>query len=145
MLIYLNFFLSCFLISTFCYAQDKIIHKEKFNLYPKAENSIGYTQAVKVGNLLYLSGTVGEGDSMRMQLISAYDDIRKTLSNYGATFSNVVKETIYTTDIEALKRNQEVRKAYYKEDWPASTWIEIKRLYLPEFMVEIEVVAVLTE
>jgi enamine deaminase RidA (YjgF/YER057c/UK114 family) len=53
----------------------------------------------------------------------------------------VVKETLYTTDIEAVKANNAVRKAFYKGDFPAATWVQISRLFRPTALVEVEVVA----
>lgn len=132
-----------FLVFSFAslHAQEKPLQREMFNLYPQAEKSIGYTQAIKIGDVLYISGTVGEGDSMRTQLIAAYDDIKKTLSRYGADFSDIVKENIFTTDIEQLKKNKDIRKNYYIDGWPTASWVEVRRLYSPEFLVEIEVIA----
>ncbi|WP_262711205.1 RidA family protein [Chryseobacterium indologenes] len=63
------------------------------------------------------------------------------LANYGATFDNVVKENLYTTDIEAMKKYNDVRKKYYNNDFPAATWVQVQRLYMPESKLEVELVA----
>ena len=60
---------------------------------------------------------------------------------YGATFQNIVKENLYTTDIEAVKSYNEVRKAFYKGDYPAATWVQISRLFMQQALVEVEVIA----
>ena len=82
--------------------------KQAFHLR-ELEKSFPYAQAVKVGKTLYLSGSVSwdqdgqvvaAGD-MKAQMRNAYEDIRKTLDAHGATFENIVKETLYTTDIDA--------------------------------------------
>jgi 2-iminobutanoate/2-iminopropanoate deaminase len=78
-------------------AQD--LHKEKFNLGPW-ENEIGYAQAVRVGNTLYISGSVGEGP-MPQAVDQAFGSIKKTLAHYGLDFRHVVKENAFTTDIDA--------------------------------------------
>ena len=53
-----------------------------------------------------------------------------------------MKENAYTTDIEALKAAQDVRKVYYGTDFPAATWVQVSRLYMPEAVLEVEVIAV---
>ncbi|WP_373284797.1 RidA family protein [Pedobacter zeae] len=63
------------------------------------------------------------------------------LSNYGATFENVVKENLYTTDIEAMKKYNDVRKKFYNNDFPTATWTQVERLYMPDSKLEVELVA----
>ena len=53
----------------------------------------------------------------------------------------MVKENLYTTDIEAVKQNNHVRKAFYKGDFPAATWVQIPRLYMQQATIEVELVA----
>lgn len=112
-------------------AQVKAPEKVKFSLNANAEEAIGYAQAVKVGTTLYISGTVGGSEDMSLSVKRVYDNLEKTLAHYGATFQNVVKENLYTTDLEAVKRNESLRKEYYKGDFPAATWVQIDRLYTP--------------
>lgn len=69
----------------------------------------------------------------------AYAALGKTMSQYGADFSNVVMERIYTTDMDALIKTQPVRKSIYGAWLPAATWVEVRRLYVPEAEIEIEV------
>ncbi len=116
-----------------------------FHLSEKGEKEWGYAQAVRVGNTLYLSGTTGRGATMADQVKNAYERIRRTLEHFGADFGDVVKETVFTTDIEALKAASATRKEFYAGRTPASSWIGIDRLFVPEIMVEIEVIAVLED
>jgi enamine deaminase RidA (YjgF/YER057c/UK114 family) len=53
----------------------------------------------------------------------------------------VVKENLYTTDIEAMKQYNYVRKPYYKGDFPAATWVQISRLFMADAKLEIELIA----
>ncbi len=78
---------------------------------------------------------------MAEQLKSAYTTIERTLKNYGAGFQNVVKENLYTTDIDEVKSSNEIRKSFYKGDFPAATWVQISRLFMPQTLVEVEVIA----
>jgi len=116
------------------------IEKHKFNL-GSWENEIGYAQAVRVGNVLYVSGSVG-GGTMPDAIKQAYGALGRTLAANRLGFQHVVKENIFTTDLDALKTNKEVRKAYYQGDFPASTWVQVARLYNPQYLIEVEVVAV---
>jgi 2-iminobutanoate/2-iminopropanoate deaminase len=118
--------------------------KEKFNLDKESEDAIGYTQGVKVGNAIYISGSVGWGD-MEGALKHAYDEINQTLEAYHADFSHVVKENLYTTALDSVIKYKDIRKNYYGDDYPAATWVEVKRLYNPGLVVEIEVIAILPE
>jgi 2-iminobutanoate/2-iminopropanoate deaminase len=72
-----------------------------------------------------------------------YQALERTLQHYGATFQNVVKENLYTTDIEAMKQFNYVRKPFYKGDFPAATWTQISRLYMADAKLEIELIAIL--
>jgi len=121
-----------------------ILKKEKFNIDKAGEDEIGYAQAVKVGNTIYISGSVGWG-KMDDALKLAYDEIAKTLKNYNATFENVVKENLYSTELDSVIKYKDVRKIYYGNEFPAATWVEVKRLYNSGLVVEIEVIAELPD
>jgi len=121
-----------------------VIKKEKFNINKVGEDQIGYSQAVKVGNTIYISGSVGWG-KMDNALKLAYDEIDKTLKNYDASFKNVVKENLYTTTLDSVIKYKDIRRKYYNNDFPAATWIEVKRLYDPGLVVEVEVIAILPD
>lgn len=124
-------------------AQEKAITKEKYHWGRAGQDtSSGYAQAVRIGNTIYISGTVAR-DVTPEGIKKVYDALQSTLRYYGATFQNVVKENLYTTDMEAMKRNNAVRKAYYQGDFPAATWIEVTRLFMAEAKLEVELVAVI--
>ena len=127
---------------------DQIYHKREL------EKGFCYAQAVKAGNTLYISGCVswdaegniiGEGD-MTAQVIAVYTDLEETLAAHGATFVNVVKENVFTTDMEALEEHNTERMKFYQKAGsapPASTWIGCTCLAAPGLMLEIEVIAIL--
>jgi len=108
------------------------------------EDDIGYRQAVRVGNTLYISGTVGSGD-MPAAIREAFGVLEKTLRHYGLTFQHVVKENIYTTQLDVLKSNLAVRREFYGKDFPAGTWVQVSRLYDPTHVIEVELIAVFPE
>ncbi len=114
------------------------------------EKDFGYSQAVLVDKTLYVSGSVAVDANGRLvaagdmagQMRAAYANIRRTLAAHGADFDEVVKETIYTTDMDALLKSSDVRFEYYdKERLPTVSWVQVQRLVDPGFLVEIEVVA----
>ena len=98
-----------------CFSQNNNIQKQKFHFGREQDTTAGYTQAIKVDNVLYISGTVSRGDAATA-LKNIYTNLERTLQHYGATFQNVVKETLYTTDIEAVKQGNHARKPFYKND-----------------------------
>lgn len=138
-----HFILIAFLlISCKGFSQEKTIKKEKWhwNNASKQDTIAGYTQVLKVDNILYISGAVTNNISPE-GIKSVYNALKSSLASYGATFENVVKENLYTTDIEAMKKYNYVRKIFYKQDFPAATWVQVVRLYMPESKLEIELIA----
>ena len=123
--------------------------KQVFHLNPY-EKDFGYSQAVLIDKTLYISGSVAADGTGRLmaagdmagQMRAAYSTIRRTLEAHGAGFEQVVKETIYTTDMEGLLKASDLRFEYYdKERLPTASWVQVQRLVNPGFLVEIEVVA----
>ena len=53
----------------------------------------------------------------------------------------MVKENLYTTDIEAVKKYNDARKVFYKGDFPAATWVQIARLFMYDARLEVELIA----
>lgn len=131
--------------TTYSFGQQKAnpIVKTKYHFgKQQQDNNAGYAQAVKVGNTIYVSGTVSLSiDSAG--ITNLYKTIENTLAHYGAGMQHVVKENLYTLDIEAMKANNKYRLPFYKNDYPAATWVQISRLYMPEAKLEVEVTAVL--
>ncbi len=114
------------------------------------ERDFGYSQAVLVDKTLYVAATMAVDSSGRLvapgdmagQLRAVYANLRRTLAAHGADFGEVVRESIYTTDMDALLKAADLRFEYYdRERLPATTWVEVRRLVDPGFLVEIEVTA----
>jgi len=83
---------------------------------------------------------VGKGD-MRAQFRQVGENIKAGLAAAGATLNDIVKTTTYVTDIEEFFRHVDVRMEYFGA-LPTSTTVEVRRLAHPDFLVEIEVLAV---
>lgn len=112
----------------------------------------GYAHAIQIEKTLYISGqvpldmelkSVGEGD-IAAQTEQVYANMEKVLKSVGGSMRNIVMLNIFCTDLDAYdKHTRSVRKKYFGDYYPATTAVEIKRLYRPEYMIEIEAVAVL--
>ncbi|MEO7923378.1 MAG: RidA family protein [Chitinophagaceae bacterium] len=123
-------------------AQDNSIKKEKWHWDNslKQDTSAGYVQVVKVDNVLYISGAVAR-DVTPEGITRVYQALERSLKSFGAGFQNVVKENLYTTDMEAMKKYNDARKAFYKADYPAATWMQVARLFMHDARLEVELVA----
>lgn len=128
--------------STTVNAQSNDIKKDKWHWgnAPKQDTSAGYAQVVKVDNVLYISGAVAR-DVTPEGITRVYQSLERSLKSFDASFQNVVKENLYTTDIEAMKKYNDARKAFYKGDFPAATWTQISRLFMPDAKLEVELIA----
>ena len=134
--------LALMLLGTTLMAQNNDIAKEKWHWGDKSrqDTTAGYVQVIKVDNILYISGAVAT-DVTPDGITVVYRALEQSLKSFGATFQNVVKENLYTTDIEAMKKYNHARKVFYKNDFPAATWIQVSRLYMPDAKLEVELVA----
>ena len=78
---------------------------------------------------------------LEQQMKNAYADLEKVLAHYGCTFDDVVVENIFTTDMAKFLEVAGYRGEIYSQGFPTGTWLEVKGLALPEFMIEIEIEA----
>ena len=108
-----------------------------------------YTDAVRFGDLLFVSGVapldeqgrvVGGGDAAA-QTRQVLLNLEKILNAAGAGFADVLKVTVYLTDIDDRARINSVRAEFFGAARPASTLVEVSALAIPGMKVEIEAVA----
>ena len=137
-----SFVIFIFLLNTNVAAQNNDIKKEKWHWGNalQQDTSAGYVQVVKVENVLYISGAVAR-DVTPEGITRVYQSLERSLKSFGATFQNVVKENLYTTDMEAMKRYNDARKIFYKGDFPAATWMGVARLFMADAKLEVELIA----
>jgi len=122
---------------------------EYFLLRPEVERAYGYTHAVKIGDDIKISGAVSMDDQgnpiavgdLEQQMKNAYSDLDKVLKHYGYTFDDVMVENVFTTDMAKFLEVAAYRSSIYTKQFPTGTWLEVKGLALPEFMIEIELEA----
>ena len=117
------------------------------------EAIVGYSRAVRVGNLVFIAGTTASGpNGQPLYVGDAYGQTRAilarieaALNEVGATLSDVVQTRLYVRDI---KRWEEIGRAHgevFREIRPATTMVEVSRLIDAAMLVEIEALAVLSE
>jgi len=129
-------------------AEEAGMAKEIFEAFEGQQDMFGFSQATKVGDTIYVSGTVGIGEglnipeSMAEQMELAYRNVAETLAHFGAAMSDVVEQRVYVTNIDEASAALEVRKAAYGgRDLPASSMVEVSKLALPQLKFEVAVVA----
>jgi enamine deaminase RidA (YjgF/YER057c/UK114 family) len=119
---------------------------EYFSLRPEIEKAYGYTHAVKIGDDIKISGAVSMDNAgnptavgdLAQQMKNCYSDLDKVLKHYGCTFDDVVVENIFTTNMPEFLIQSEYRNTIYTTHFPTGSWLGVKELALPEFMIEIE-------
>jgi len=126
--------------------------REEIRVPELAEPVSHFTDAVRAGNLLFVSGFVpvyGEGrlvggDDVVAQVRQVFANLGAVLAAAGATFADVVKVTVYLTDIGDRARINPVRQEIFGDSRPASTLVEVSALVVPGAKVEIDAVALLS-
>ena len=116
--------------------------------YIEPNEGFSQTVVVKTGNFktLYISGQIGDGTNLEAQTIATFQNLEKQLANSNATFKDVVKMNTYIVNFNPeidLPIFRKVRKEFLGiENYPASTLVGVESLGRKEWLIEIEVIAV---
>jgi 2-iminobutanoate/2-iminopropanoate deaminase len=125
--------------------------REEIRAAGQAEPISHYTDAVRAeGPLLFVSGVVPVdgagrlvgGDDVVAQARQVFSNLGAVLAAGGATFADVVKVTVFLTDVDDRARINVVRQEAFGEARPASTLVEIAGLAIPGARIEVDAVAV---
>jgi enamine deaminase RidA (YjgF/YER057c/UK114 family) len=118
----------------------------------KWEDIVGYSRAVKMGNIIEVTGTVavdentklvGEGDAY-VQTKYIIGKIEAILQKAGASLSDVVRTRMFVTDISRWEEYGKAHGEFFSVIKPCTSMIEVKGLIAPEYLIEIEATAILT-
>ena len=119
----------------------------------RAPKAVGpYSQAIKAGSLLFLSGQIpldprtGEivGDEIKLQTKQVLENIKTILASVGATMPEIVKTTVFLKDMEHFAAMNQVYQEYFKAEPPARSTVQVARLP-KDVLVEIECIATVRE
>ena len=121
--------------------------RQEFRIAGLSEPVSHYTDAVRFGNLLFISGLVGVDEDMQVvgedaetQTRQIFRNMKAILDEAGAEFSDILKVTVYLTDIADRSRINPVRQEVFGDARPASTLVEVSALVVPSLKVEIEAI-----
>jgi len=116
------------------------------------ESRVGYSRAVKVGNVIEVSGTVavdesgaviGEGDAYG-QTKAILQKIEAVLQQAGANLHDVVRTRLFVTDISQWEEYGRAHGEVFAGIKPCTTMVEVKALIAPQYLIEIEATAIVT-
>jgi len=130
-----------------------VTRREEFRVSGLSQPISHYTDAVRAGNLVFVSGVVPVdddgglvgGEDVVAQARQVFANMGRVLAAAGAGFGDVVKVTFFLTDVDDRPAINPVRQEIFGTSRPASTLVEISRLAIPGAKIEVEAVAVLPE
>ena len=123
--------------------------RREYRVAGQAEPISHFTDAVQAGNLLFVSGIVPVdeerrlvgGDDVVAQARCVFDNMRDVLAAAGCTFADIVKVTVFLTDVGDRAAINPVRQEVFGNARPASTLVEISALVIPGAKIEVEAIA----
>ena len=116
------------------------------------EDKMGYCRAVRIGNIIEVSGTVAivdgekvKADDAQAQTLNILERVEKVLEELEVSMKDVIRTRIFTTDINTFEAVASAHASYFKDIKPTTGFYEISKLVAPEYLVEIEFTAVISE
>ena len=110
------------------------------------------SQAIKAGPFVFVSGQAGYDDDGNIvqggfsaQGEQAFHNLNRALTAAGSSLEKVVKVTIFVTDMDQFSHVVDLRRKHFSAPYPADSIVEIKALYTPEAMIEIEAIAIASD
>lgn len=132
-------FLSVLLTLSFCANGQE----EKIKRYYAGDwqREIGYSEVTQVGSTLYISGVACSGKNMVEAVNECYDSLTNILEKFNTGSDHIVKENIYTTNIDELIKAIPSRRRFFSSGhYPAATWVQVERLFSPSHILEVELI-----
>jgi 2-iminobutanoate/2-iminopropanoate deaminase len=118
--------------------------------YPHLDLPIGpYVHTVSYNRFLFVSGltafnTPQQNGNLAAQAEAIFEQIKSILEAEKVTFKNLLKVTIFVTELADIEQLRNVLFSYYEDNLPASCLVQVKSLFVPELKIEIEAVVVVT-
>jgi 2-iminobutanoate/2-iminopropanoate deaminase len=130
-----------------------VASREEIRVEGQPEPISHYTDAVRVGDLLFVSGCVPVdsegrlvgGDDVVAQARKTFENVGAVLTAGGSSFADVAKVTVFLTDVDDRAKINPVRQEFFGDTRPASTLVEVSRLAIPGARIEVEAVAVVRD
>lgn len=128
------------------------MQRQNFSSGAKWEDIVGYSRAVKVGNIIEVTGTVASDEEGRVvgrndaykQTRYIYQKMEKVLQQAGAKMSDVVRVRMFVTDITLWEEYGRAHSEFFRQIKPCNTMVEVSALIEPDYLIEIEATAMLT-
>jgi enamine deaminase RidA (YjgF/YER057c/UK114 family) len=119
----------------------------------KWEDIVGYSRAVKVGNVIEVTGTVAVDENNNLvgddnayeQTKFIIQKIEAVLKRAGASLNDVVRTRMFVTDISRWEEYGKAHGKFFKDIKPCTSMIEVKGLIAPEYLIEIEATAIIPQ
>jgi enamine deaminase RidA (YjgF/YER057c/UK114 family) len=117
----------------------------------KWESIVGYSRAVKMGNVIEVTGTVAvDENNQTIGLNDAYaqtrfiiQKIEKVLQQAGASLKDVIRTRMFVTDISRWEEYGRAHGEFFKDIRPCTTMVEVSKLIAPEYLIEIEATVII--
>lgn len=128
--------------------------REQIHTQPDPYAPFLLSQAIRAGELVYVSGQAGYGDDGRIvgtegdfdaQADQAFRNLQRALQAGGSDLSHVIKVTIFLTSMSHFDKIVALRRKWFTVPYPADTIVEISALYTPEAMIEIEAIGAVAD
>lgn len=129
------------------------MQRQNFSSGAKWEEVVGYSRAVKINNLIEITGTVAVDENNTLVGINdAYlqtkyiiQKIEKILQSAGASLKDVIRTRMFVTDISKWQEYGRAHGEFFSEIKPCTTMVEVAKLIAPEYLIEIEATAIIDE
>jgi len=116
------------------------------------EDKMGYCRAVRIGNMIEVSGTVAivdgekvKADDAQAQTLNILERVEKVLEELNVSMKDVIRTRIFTTDINSFEAVASAHSSFFKDIKPTTGFYEISKLVAPKYLVEIQFTSVVTE